>query len=63
MADDFRFRLRLMRRRARLFSRQIAIATSLTAAALGLLTSARFPSDRTVAQQEQASSAFDDRTK
>jgi hypothetical protein len=39
MAADFRFRLRLMRRRARLFSRQIAVATALTIAALGLLAS------------------------
>jgi hypothetical protein len=63
MADDLRFRLRLMRRRARLFSRQIAIATLLTAAALGLLASARFAVDRTPPQQEQASSALSDHTK
>jgi hypothetical protein len=63
MAGDFRFRLRLMRRRARLFSRQIAIATSLTAAALGLLATARFAPESAVPQHEQASSALDDRTK
>ncbi len=39
MAVDLRFRLRLMRRRAWLLSRQIAIATALTIAALGLLAS------------------------
>jgi hypothetical protein len=50
MADDVRFRLRLMRRRARLISRQIVVAASLTAAALGLVGA-----ERTEPQQQVSS--------
>jgi hypothetical protein len=55
MAADFRFRLRLMRRRARLFSRQIAIAMALTMAAAGLLASAVIaPGQQAPAMQQAA---------
>jgi hypothetical protein len=45
-----------MRRRARLFSRQIVVATSLTAAALGLLAAARLAPDSSAPQLQQAAS-------
>jgi hypothetical protein len=56
MGGNQRFRLRLMRRRARLFSRQIVVATLLTAAALGLLASAKLAPERSVPQQQASSS-------
>jgi hypothetical protein len=45
-----------MRRRVRLFTRQIAIATSLTAVALGLLASTFVAGDRRPQAEQQASS-------
>jgi hypothetical protein len=56
MVGDLRFRLRLMRCRARLFTRQIAIATSLTAAAGGLLASTFTANDRRTPTEQQAAS-------
>ena len=41
MTSPLQIHWKLMRRRARLFSRQIAIASILTAAAVGFLASAR----------------------
>ena len=57
MTSELQFALKVLRRRARLFSRQIALAVLMTAVAAGFLTSAFYGTGRVDTDQRMSKAA------